>query len=330
MPYIQPSRSDVHVDRPLTNISLAELQSADGFVADRAFPVVPVAKQTDKYFIYDTGAFTTDDMKQRAPSTESAGGTYEISSTSYSCDVWAVHRDVDDQVRANADSPLQLNREAAVWLSNKALLKKEILWSAAFMTTSIWTTDQTGVSASPTTNQFLQWNDDASDPVRQIRAGMRRVHGRTGTRPNKFICTRDVFDTLMDHPDIIDRINRGQTPGGPAIANKAALAQIFEVDEVLVMDAVYNTAAQGQTASLSYVTTKRALLLYTPRTPGLMTPSAGYTFTWSGLLGATALSSRITRLRMDAIKSDRFEIEMAFDQKKTGAAYGQYFTAAIA
>ena len=125
--FIQPSRSDVHpVDVPLSNISLMYMQEAEGFVADRAFPVNPVSKQSDRFFIYDKGDFTRDEMEQRAPSTESAGGNYKISTSTYSAQVWALHRDVDNQVRANADSPLQLDREAAIWLAQKALLRKEI------------------------------------------------------------------------------------------------------------------------------------------------------------------------------------------------------------
>ena len=41
----QPTPSDVHIDRPLTNISIAFLQAQDRFIGTRVFPVVPVEKQ---------------------------------------------------------------------------------------------------------------------------------------------------------------------------------------------------------------------------------------------------------------------------------------------
>ena len=47
MPFILPSRGDVHVNRPLTNISIAFLQTQEAFVADRVFPNIPVTKQSD-------------------------------------------------------------------------------------------------------------------------------------------------------------------------------------------------------------------------------------------------------------------------------------------
>ena len=41
-----PTASDVHVNRPLTNISIAYTQDASTFVADKVFPNIPVAKQS--------------------------------------------------------------------------------------------------------------------------------------------------------------------------------------------------------------------------------------------------------------------------------------------
>lgn len=122
MPYVQPTRGDVHVDRPLTNISVAFMQGAENFIADRVFPVIPVAKQSDRYFTYDRGMFNRDEMQLRAPGSESAGASYTLSTDSYNADVWALHKDVADQVRANADTPLQLDREATEFLDRKSVV----------------------------------------------------------------------------------------------------------------------------------------------------------------------------------------------------------------
>ncbi len=46
-----PTQTDVHVNQPLTNISVAFMQSDAGFVARKVFPVVPVAKQSDRYYV---------------------------------------------------------------------------------------------------------------------------------------------------------------------------------------------------------------------------------------------------------------------------------------
>ena len=48
-----PTISSVHTNRPLTNISIAWRQAATDFVADRVFPIIPVQKQSDLYYVYD-------------------------------------------------------------------------------------------------------------------------------------------------------------------------------------------------------------------------------------------------------------------------------------
>src|ERR1019366_265814 len=104
----QPTLQDVHVNRPLTNISVAYLQEAAGveFVADKAFPAVPVENKSDLYYTYARADFNRDEMQKRALSAESAGTGYNLNSTgTYNCDVWSLHKDVDDQIRSNSDSP---------------------------------------------------------------------------------------------------------------------------------------------------------------------------------------------------------------------------------
>ena len=44
-----PGVHDVHIDGPLGNISIAYKNTQ--YLADQVFPVVPVAKQSDKYFV---------------------------------------------------------------------------------------------------------------------------------------------------------------------------------------------------------------------------------------------------------------------------------------
>ncbi len=328
MTFNQPGRGDVHVDVPLTNVSVAFMQSAEAFVADRAFPRIPVAKQTDKYFTYDRGYFNRAEMEKRGSAAESAGANYAISTDSYAADVWALHRDIADGVRANADSPISLDREATEFLTLQALLRKEKEWAAAYFVTGVWTTERDGVSGAPTGTDFQRWDEAASTPIEDVRAGITAVHKLTGFRPNRFVVGREVYDALLDHPDIVGRLDRGQT-SGPAMVLRDSLAALFEVDEVLVMDSIENTAGEGLTNVHVFIGGKNAVLLYAPPSPGLMIPSAGYTFTWNGLLGGGSLGTAVSRMRMDPLKADRLEIEMAFDQKLVSADLGNFFLDAI-
>lgn len=323
----QPTRSDVHVNTPLTNISIAYIQSASNYVADRMFPNIPVSKQSDRYYIYDRGDFNRDEMKERAPSTESAGSGYDLDNTpTYYAPVKAFHKDVDDQVRSNADTVLGPDRDATIFCTNKGMIHRERTFASKYLVTGVWSNEKTGVNSDVVAgSEFLLWSDANSDPINDIRTGKRTVLQATGFEPNKLCLGQTVYDALIDHPDIVDRIKYGQTPGTPAVVNASSLAQLFDLQEVLVSKAVYNSAAKGATENSQFISGSNALLAYAAPAPGLQTPSAGYTFSWRGYLGASATGHRIKKFRIEKISSDRVEIEMAYDQKVVGADLGYFF-----
>ena len=322
----QPGRGQVHVNRPLTQIAIAFAQRPDAFVADRVFPMLPVSKQTDSYFEIPRGYWLRDEMKKRAPGALSAERTHEVSNSSYKCDVWALHEKLADQVRENYDSPLQPEREITIGLTQAGMIRKELEFVSSYFTAGLWTGDQTGVdSATPAANQFGRWDRDDSNPIKDVRLGKQRVLGRTGFEPNKLVLGRQVYDALLDHPDIVGRIDRGQS-SSTAIVRRETLAALFEVDEVLVMNSIQNTAGQGAADSFSFIGGKSALLAYAAPSPGLYEPSAGYTFSWTELGGS---GMRMKKFRIEERESDMLEIQMAFDQKLISADLAQFFATAI-
>lgn len=330
MSYIKPGRADVHVDAPLTNLSVAFLQSAEGFVADRAFPIVQVRKKSDVYYTYPRGAFLRNEMKKRAPGTKSEGAVYDVDTDSYLADVWALHRLIPDEIKENADSPINLDRDAVEFLTGKALLAREVEWRDTFFATSVWTSELAGVdSATPTAgSEFGRWDRGDSQPIEDVRSAKRTVQGLTGFRPNKMILGRAVFDALLDHPDIVGRVDRGQTTG-TALVMRQNLAALLELDEILVMDGIINSADEGAADALDFIGGKHALLVYAPRNPGLMIPSAGYTFAWTGMGGTGPQGNRIRRFRLDEEQADKVEIQMSWDSKKVSADLGFFFESAV-
>jgi len=332
----QPTLQDVHVNRPLTNISVAYLQEAAGveFVADKAFPAVPVENKSDLYYTYARADFNRDEMQKRALSTESAGTGYNVNSTgTYNCDVWSLHKDVDDQIRSNSDSPLAPDRDATIFLTQKALIRRENQWVSKFFGTGIWTNNVSGQATADSTH-VVYWdaanypNGNPITDIRHAKTQMRLSSG--GFAPNIFVVSRPVFDKLVDHPDFIDRTKYGQTAPNPAVATRQIMAEILELEDVLVIDAVYNTAAEGAAESNSFIGGLSAALFYRPKNAGLMTPSAGYVFNWTGLIGTTGGAGvRIKTFRMEHLASDRVEIDSAFDMRLVSADLGFYFNNVI-
>lgn len=317
----QPTFTEVHVDRPLTDLSLAYLPDAGDFVADKVFPTVPVQKASDQYFSYDKRFWLTNGAKPRAVGAPAARSGYGITTASFACIRDAIAKPIPDPIRRQADIA-DLDREAVMYVNSQLMIAKEVRWAAKYFVTGVW-----GTSNTPS----ILWDDSASDPVANIKTGKRTVKTNTGRVPNKLVLGYKTFDDLMEHPDIIDRIKYGQTPGAPAVASEQALAQIFGLDEVIVCRAVQNTAAEDATASLSFIAGSRnALLVHVPSAPGLLTPSAGYTFTWAGGPGANNMGMAFRTYRDDVNESDIVEGEVWYDQKLVASDLGYAFINAVA
>ena len=155
-----PSRSDVHINKPLTNISEAYLQSTDAFIGRKVFPTVPVEKRSDLYFSYDKADFNRDEFSLRAPGAESRLANFNLSTTPYVCDVWSLGVDLDDQTLANADAPLNLEADTTKFLMNKLLISIEKQFVTNFFTTGKWTGSSTGSDVTT-----FAWKGSAQDPI---------------------------------------------------------------------------------------------------------------------------------------------------------------------
>jgi len=323
----QPTRSDVHVNRPLTNISIAYIQRAQDFIADKVFPIVPVLKQSDRYFIYDQGYWFQTQAQVRAPATESAGSGFDLDNTpTYFADVWAVHKDVDDQTRANADQPLDLDRDATLFVTQQLLLRREIQFVKKYMQTGIW--QGYLVSGSPTdfqpnVNGDGYWDSTTSNPMADIDFLKQEIKSQTGFLPNTLVVSNDVFFALRNNPTVLDRIKYTQR----GVVSEELLASLFGVEKFLVSSVISNTAPETvppNTGTYSYLTQNTFLLVYANPAPSILQPTGGYIFSWQGLFGAGAQGNRIMVFRMEQLKADRVEGEMSFDMKLVGANLGAF------
>lgn len=323
----QPTSSQVHVDAILTNISVAYLQRAENFIADKVFPVVPVDKQSDKYFVYDKNDWLRDEARVRADGTESVGSGYNIATATYYADVYAIHKDIGDQTRANADAPINVDREAAEFVTHRLLTRREIQFVSDFMTTGKWSVDVTGVSGSPTTGQTRQWSDYTnSDPINDIEAGKASILSTTGLEANTLVLGYDVFRQLKNHPDLVDRIKYTSSQ----TITEDMLARMFDIERVLVSKSVKATNAEGATGAYSFTTGKTALLAHVAPNPGVLTPSAGYTFSWTGVSQGMGLTIGTSSFRLESLRATRVEAELAFDNKVVAPDLGYFWNTIVA
>jgi len=321
----QPTR--MHIDAPLTNMSVAFDQQDSAFIFDKVFPVLPVDNLSDKFWEFPLEDWLRDEAQRRAGGTESAGGGFGVNSGAYSCDTFAWHKDIDDQTKNSSDSMLQLDRAATSFVVNRLRMKQERQFLADFFGTGKWGTDLTGTAADETGLNFIQWsNPNTSSPLKTIKRAKRAIVSQTGLMPNVLTLGYDVYDALTDHPDILDRVKYTSSDA----VTKDVLARYFEVDKVLVSESVVNTAQEGLAASTDFNLGKVALLSYSAPEPGLMTPTAGYQFRWKGVSQGLGTTIGTKRFRMEHLASDRIEGEVSFDNKIISAPLGVYLSGVVA
>ena len=337
MPLLTPS--SVHIDAPLTNLTLAYAQSQEAFIADKVFPIVGVDKQSDYYYTYDRDNMNrSGDVKKLAPRTEVERIGMSISSTTYTADVYGLGMDFDEQTLANEDTALDIRSAGAQTLVNRLMIHREEQFATNFFATGKWGEEWTGnTSASDyDADTVTQW-DNASNatPIKDVTEAARTMQLKSGGfRPNTMVVGREVHDALVNNTDILNRLNGGATVTNTALVTKAKRAEIFEVERYFVMESVKNTAADGATENNSFIGGKHALLCYTPSSAGLMTPAAGLTFAWNSIPGANNLGISVESFSDDALKrqqiAEMIQVKMSYDMKVVGSDLGLFFNGVVA
>jgi len=310
-----PTLNDVQaVDPVLTNMLLAYLQSEDRFVASRIFPEVQVEKDSGTYYIVTKKYFMSDTMLPRAPGDDFARSGFGVSSTTYATLQQALATPIADETRANSQIPMELETVAIEWLGLKNLIKKERAFSADFMATSVWETDDD--------NSTTDWDDFTSgDPVKDVKTAIRTISNSTGVKANTLTCGSIVDEALTNHPDILDRLKYTQAATAGNVAN--AMADVFGLMNYWPAIASYNSADEGQTFTAAAIIDDDALVTFVKPGPiGIMSVTAGKTFTWLPG-GGTGI---VDVAREDTKDSDLIKMKAQWDQKVVATDLGYFFS----
>jgi len=313
-----PTLSQVHVQAALTDLSIAYRQSAPA-VADQIFPRVSVNKQANKYFIWDKGDMWRNEAKKRAPGADFARVGVRLSTDNYSCEQFALEYLLADEIVANADAGIEAQSTATMYLVDQLNLQKDLSFAADFFTSSsgwgsgtvssAWDVPSTGTPVTNITSAVLTIKRalGASDQHRIIGIG--------GTK---------ILNALVTADQVRDRTKYVMANSYAAL--QASLAPVLNLDELIISTREYNTAKEGRTASYSPVFDNDFLIVAVPRSPGILVPSAGYTFAWDeGGRG----DMYVEQYREDPKKADVLRAVCYYDQKQTGAGLGVYFDNAV-
>ncbi len=303
-----PEVQQVHIDAALTNVSVA-FRNED-YIADLVAPPVPVRKQSDRYYIYDTereGLRQTPDF--RAPGAEANEVNFSLSSDSYYCEDHALTSAVPDEERENADPILQPDIDRTEFLTDRILLNREIALENTLRTTS--GLGEEDVDAAEV------WNNVDFDPLPTIQSARLAVFAACQRRANTVVIPYTAFEVLRNHPKVVDRIKYSTT----GVLNEALLAQVLGVERVLVPRSFKNTAVKGQTTAVEEVWGKNCYVLHVPARAAARQVALAYSFVWNGAAGSVN-GTVVEKWREPSRKAEMVRVQKYYDHKIIAAGAG--------
>lgn len=222
------------------------------FIADSVSPRLLVGSQTFKYWRHTLGDdFSIPDTRvgRRGRPAEIEFSATEVSASTvdYGLDDPVPQADIEN-APANHD-PLMRATEGVtdlILLDRERRVANQVFASATYASTNRTTLSGTS-----------QWSDFTnSDPIDAIGAAI----DVPVIRPNVGVIGRAAFSKLRAHPKIVKAVQGNSGDAGRATAQQ--IADLFELEELLVGEAWVNSAKRGQSASLARVWGKHMALIF--------------------------------------------------------------------
>jgi hypothetical protein len=325
----RPTSADVHIAQVATDWAIQYANEATAYKADQLSVNVPYQNRSGKFYTYDKAPWFTDEMSQRGEGAPVPLSGYTLSSTLVECDVWSLGKPIDDQTRDNEDDILDSDQDAVAFLMEKERIRREKAFAATCLTTGVWGKDITGnTSASVLGTSIAQFDDGDSHPLVDMAYYRTYIKLQTGKNANVLALGQQAWDALKNHADILDRLKGGATAMDPAKVMPAAVASLMEIEEIVVLDAVENTAATPLTFSGSFIAGKHGLLLHRNMNAGRKGATAVKTMTWNRP-GTDNRGFRMLKSTLD-IHRDLIEVESNFKIKVCCADLGVFFNGLVA
>ena len=274
----------------LTNMSMAQFQEQDKYVAKEIFPMLPVQLSTASYYKFSKDDLARDNVKRKPQYGKVEPAIMGMTDDSYRCYVDQVIVGLDqietlDFGRSRAPGVADPRKAKAKFIAEQMNTHLDILFAKNFFQSGVWKNEWTGGDAlNEESKTFIKFNDDNCDPVELIDKLCTKIELEGRRRPNKLALGVEAYIALKNNEAIKERVKFGGSTSNPATVNENVLAQLFGLEKVVVLRSTYNSAGLGEEGKMEFICDpKDALLVYTTNAPAIDEPTAGYIFTWDML-----------------------------------------------
>lgn len=238
------------------------------FIADLVSPRLPVGLQTFKYWKHTLGEeFTIPDTRvgRRGRPAEVEFNATEVAGTTldYGLDDAIPQPDIDNAPPGH--DPVMRAVEGVTDLI--ALDREKRVATQVFASGTYASTNRATLSGSS------QWSHVDSDPIAAIGDAL----DVPIIRPNVGVIGRAAWTRLRSHADIVKAVQGNSGDAGRATVQQ--VAELFELEQLLIGEAWLNTAKRGQAVTASRVWGKHMALIYQDRNADVRGNRASFAWT---------------------------------------------------
>lgn len=270
----QPT-SDTVVSRPDLGVVVSEYRDTaiTGAIAPRVMPFIPIAMQTAEFPVIPKEVMlkihnTARAMRGRYPSSD-----WEFEMGRYATKENGWEEKIDDRERklyaTLFDSEVVATRRATkiVDLAQEKRVADKVFNATNFTAHAV----------------AHEWDDKANaTPIDDVKAARLAVRAQCGMMANTLIISYTTFLDIKSCDQVLDKLL--YTFPGIEIERMTSqqLATLFDVQQVLVGGAIYDSADKGQDASISDLWDyEYAMLTVCSNSPDVSEPCIGRTFLWT-------------------------------------------------
>lgn len=244
--------SKINIPVPVSDPELIAITLAyqnPSLIADRVLPRKPVGREAFRYNVFPKGQFITLQRTKAGRKGELNKVSFEGKKATGAVEHFGLMSPIPAVDSNNVAEGLDPVHIATTGLRDLVLLDREV--RAAEL---VFDAGQYEASNKTQLSGTSQWGDDSSTPVKDIEEAINIPF----IRPNKLLLGQAAWSALRQHPDIVSSVNRNS--GDKGLASRQAVADLFELDEIIVGKGWVNIAKPGQDPVRDRVWGNHALL----------------------------------------------------------------------
>jgi hypothetical protein len=280
-----------------------------GFIASQVLPVVDVASQAGNFGKIPLAQLLQQRTTLRAPGAGYARGDFTFEPATYACEEHGAEDVVDDRQAKMYREYFDAEQIATMRAFSSVLRNAEQRAADAVFNTTTWN------GSALTTSVGTAWSSVSSTPIANVEAAVKKVYDGSGLWPNALVINRVVYRNLRNVTQIIDRI----ASSGAGDATKASditaqmLAQVFDLDYVIVAGTSRNNAKEGQAAAPVQIWGNGfAMVCRVATSNDMAEPCIGRTFHWSE--DGSSIGGSVESYREEAVRGEVIRVRHDVDE----------------